>query len=65
MVGLHGVAGQRVGGFSLRMDQRLGVPLALLGNPKTVVLTSRSTAWTRGRPDRREAPTTRVDCFGA
>ena len=38
IVGLHGVAGQRVGGFSLGMGQRLGVAAALLGNPQTVVL---------------------------
>ena len=37
-VGLRDVAGQRVGGFSLGMGQRLGVASALLGNPKTVVL---------------------------
>jgi ABC-2 type transport system ATP-binding protein len=38
MVGLHDVAGQRAGGFSLGMGQRLGVASALLGRPKTVVL---------------------------
>ena len=38
MVGLHEVAGKRVGGFSLGMGQRLGVATALLGNPQTVVL---------------------------
>ncbi len=38
MVGLHQVAGQRVGGFSLGMGQRLGVASALLGNPQTVLL---------------------------
>lgn len=38
IVGLHDVAGQRVGGFSLGMGQRLGVASALLGNPQTVVL---------------------------
>jgi ABC-2 type transport system ATP-binding protein len=38
LVGLRGVAGKRVGGFSLGMGQRLGVASALLGNPQTVVL---------------------------
>ena len=38
MVGLREVAGQRVGGFSLGMGQRLGVAAALLGDPKVVVL---------------------------
>jgi len=38
IVGLREVAGQRVGGFSLGMGQRLGVASALLGNPQTVVL---------------------------
>ncbi len=38
IVGLHEVAGKRVGGFSLGMGQRLGVASALLGNPQTVVL---------------------------
>jgi ABC-2 type transport system ATP-binding protein len=38
MVGLHDVATQRAGGFSLGMGQRLGVASALLGRPKTVVL---------------------------
>jgi ABC-2 type transport system ATP-binding protein len=38
MVGLQGVADQRVGGFSLGMGQRLGVASALLCNPQTVVL---------------------------
>ena len=37
-VGLTGVAGLRVGGFSLGMGQRLGVAAALLGDPKVVVL---------------------------
>lgn len=37
-VGLIGVAGKRVGGFSLGMGQRLGVAAALLGDPKVVVL---------------------------
>ncbi len=38
MAGLTGVAGKRVGGFSLGMGQRLGVASALLGDPRTVVL---------------------------
>src|ERR1700712_3079256 len=38
IVGLRQVAGQRVGGFSLGMGQRLGVASALLGSPQTVVL---------------------------
>jgi len=38
MVGLHDVAKERVGGFSLGMGQRLGIAQALLGDPKTVML---------------------------
>jgi ABC-2 type transport system ATP-binding protein len=38
LVGLTGVAGKRVGGFSLGMGQRLGIASALLGGPQTVVL---------------------------
>ena len=38
LVGLHDVAGRRVGGFSLGMGQRLGVASALLGKPRTIVL---------------------------
>lgn len=38
LAGLTGVAGKRVGGFSLGMGQRLGVATALLGDPATVVL---------------------------
>jgi ABC-2 type transport system ATP-binding protein len=38
MVGLRDVAGQRVGGFSLGMGQRLGIAAALLGDPRVVVL---------------------------
>ena len=37
-VGLHDVAGRRVGGFSLGMGQRLGIAAALLGDPATIVL---------------------------
>lgn len=36
--GLAGVAGQRVGGFSLGMSQRLGVAAALLGDPPVLML---------------------------
>jgi ABC-2 type transport system ATP-binding protein len=38
MTGLHSVAGKRVGGFSLGMGQRLGLAVALLGDPHTVIL---------------------------
>jgi ABC-2 type transport system ATP-binding protein len=38
LVGLGDVAGQRVGGFSLGMGQRLGIAVALLGRPRTIVL---------------------------
>jgi ABC-2 type transport system ATP-binding protein len=38
MTGLHSVAGQRVGGFSLGMGQRLGIAAALLGDPQTLIL---------------------------
>jgi ABC-2 type transport system ATP-binding protein len=38
IVGLTAVAGQRVGGFSLGMGQRLGVASALLGDPQTLIL---------------------------
>jgi ABC-2 type transport system ATP-binding protein len=38
MVGLTGVARQRVAGFSLGMGQRLGVAAALLGDPRTLIL---------------------------
>jgi ABC-2 type transport system ATP-binding protein len=38
LVGLDGVADQRVGRFSLGMGQRLGIAVALLGEPPVVVL---------------------------
>jgi ABC-2 type transport system ATP-binding protein len=37
-VGLAGVARRRVGGFSLGMGQRLGIAVALLGRPRTIML---------------------------
>jgi ABC-2 type transport system ATP-binding protein len=38
LVGIEKVARQRVGKFSLGMGQRLGIAVALLGDPRTVVL---------------------------
>ena len=38
IVGLDGVAGKRVGGFSLGMSQRLGIAAALLGDPQVLIL---------------------------
>jgi ABC-2 type transport system ATP-binding protein len=37
-VGLHDVAHERVGGFSLGMRQRLGIAVALLGDPQVLIL---------------------------
>jgi ABC-2 type transport system ATP-binding protein len=37
-VGLTGVKHRRVGGFSLGMGQRLGIAVALLGQPRTIML---------------------------
>jgi ABC-2 type transport system ATP-binding protein len=37
LVGLSGVAGRRVGGFSLGMGQRLGIAAALLGDPPVLI----------------------------
>jgi ABC-2 type transport system ATP-binding protein len=38
LTGLRDVAGQRAGGFSLGMSQRLGIAAALLGDPATLIL---------------------------
>lgn len=38
LTGLGAVAKKRVGGFSLGMGQRLGMAVALLGDPKTLIL---------------------------
>lgn len=38
LVGLHQVARKRAGGFSLGMGQRLGIAVALLGDPQVLIL---------------------------
>jgi ABC-2 type transport system ATP-binding protein len=38
LVGLSGVAGKRAGGFSMGMGQRLGIAVALLGDPGILIL---------------------------
>ena len=38
LTGLESVAGQRAGGFSLGMGQRLGIASALIGDPTTIIL---------------------------
>ena len=38
LVGLQDVARSRAGGFSLGMGQRLGIAVALLGDPRTLIL---------------------------
>ncbi|MBT2385649.1 ATP-binding cassette domain-containing protein [Streptomyces sp. ISL-11] len=55
VVGLSGLADQRIGDFSLGMDRRLGLAAALLGDPHTLVLdepahglSPRETAWLHG-----------------
>ena len=55
ITGLDGVAGQRAGGFSLGMTQRLGVAAALLGDPSVLLLDEpvngldpNGVAWIRG-----------------
>jgi ABC-type multidrug transport system ATPase subunit len=55
VVGLSGLADQRLGAFSRGMDRRLGLAAALLGDPHTLVLdepsqglSPRETAWLHG-----------------
>ncbi|WP_344089900.1 ATP-binding cassette domain-containing protein, partial [Streptomyces stramineus] len=55
VVGLSGLADQRIGDFSRGMDRRLGLAAALLGDPHTLVLdepahelSPRETAWLHG-----------------
>jgi ABC-2 type transport system ATP-binding protein len=38
MTGITSVAGQRIGGFSLGMFQRLGIAAAMLGDPQVLIL---------------------------
>lgn len=38
LVGLNGVGNKKVGQFSLGMKQRLGIAIALLGNPEVLIL---------------------------
>ncbi|MBC2876775.1 MULTISPECIES: ABC transporter ATP-binding protein [Streptomyces] len=55
VVGLSGLADQRIGDFSRGMDRRLGIAAALLGDPHTLVLdeptaglSPRETSWLHG-----------------
>ncbi|WP_171162659.1 ATP-binding cassette domain-containing protein [Streptomyces sp. I05A-00742] len=55
VVGLSGLADQRIGDFSRGMDRRLGLAAALLGDPHTLVLdepaadlSPRETSWLHG-----------------
>ncbi|MEO3753958.1 ATP-binding cassette domain-containing protein [Streptomyces sp. B6B3] len=55
VVGLSGLADQRLGAFSRGMDRRLGLAVALLGDPHTLVLdeptrglSPREAAWVHG-----------------
>jgi ABC-2 type transport system ATP-binding protein len=47
LVGLHPVAGNRAGGFWLGIGQRLGIAVAMLGDPEVLVRMSRSSALVR------------------
>ncbi|MFF4954807.1 ATP-binding cassette domain-containing protein [Streptomyces chattanoogensis] len=55
LVGLSGLADQRLGGFSRGMDRRLGLASALIGDPHTLILdepteglSRREAAWLHG-----------------